>query len=73
MLESVKSRDELYKISRNGQDIMNQIEQSLKPIVAAIAGSCLGGGLEVSFVFLFVIDLFLLSGCFSMSLSYCIE
>jgi enoyl-CoA hydratase/long-chain 3-hydroxyacyl-CoA dehydrogenase len=51
MLESVKSRDELYKISRNGQDIMNQIEQSLKPIVAAIAGSCLGGGLEVSFIF----------------------
>jgi enoyl-CoA hydratase/carnithine racemase len=51
MLESVKSRDELYKMSRNGQEIMNQIEQSSKPIVAAIAGSCLGGGFEVRIFF----------------------
>ncbi|CAF2065093.1 unnamed protein product [Rotaria magnacalcarata] len=48
MLESAKSRDELFKISRNGQEIMNNIEQSRKPIVAAIAGSCLGGGFEVA-------------------------
>jgi enoyl-CoA hydratase/carnithine racemase len=47
MLESAKTRDELFKISRNGQDIMHQIEQSTKPVVAAIAGSCLGGGFEV--------------------------
>jgi len=47
MLESAKSRDELFKISRNGQDIMHQIEQSQKPVVAAVAGSCLGGGFEV--------------------------
>jgi enoyl-CoA hydratase/long-chain 3-hydroxyacyl-CoA dehydrogenase len=51
MLESAKNRDELFKISRNGQDIMHQIEQSKKPIVAAIAGSCLGGGFEVRFSF----------------------
>jgi enoyl-CoA hydratase/long-chain 3-hydroxyacyl-CoA dehydrogenase len=49
MLESAQNRDELFKISRNGQDIMHQIEQSKKPIVAAIAGSCLGGGFEVRF------------------------
>ncbi|CAF1300207.1 unnamed protein product [Rotaria sordida] len=48
MFESVKSRDELYQMSRNGQEIMNQIEQSSKPIIAAIAGSCLGGGFEVA-------------------------
>lgn len=48
MLESAKSRDELYQMSRQGQEIMDQIEQSSKPIVAAIAGSCLGGGFEVS-------------------------
>lgn len=48
MLESAKSREELFQISRNGQDIMNQIENSQKPIVAAIAGSCLGGGFEVA-------------------------
>lgn len=47
MLESAKSRDELLKISRHGQDVMDRIEQSTKPIVAAIAGSCLGGGFEV--------------------------
>ncbi len=47
MLESAQSRDELFKISRNGQDIMHQIEQSQKPVVAAVAGSCLGGGFEV--------------------------
>ena len=49
MLESITSRDEFYQMSRRGQEIMNQIAKSPKPIVAAIAGSCLGGGLEVSF------------------------
>ncbi|CAF1071766.1 unnamed protein product [Adineta ricciae] len=48
MLESAKSRDELYEMSRRGQEVMDQIEQSSKPIVAAIAGSCLGGGFEVA-------------------------
>ena len=47
MLESAKSREELFKMSRQGQEIMNEIEQSTKPIVVAIAGSCLGGGFEV--------------------------
>ena len=51
MIESIKSRDELYKMSRNAQEIMDQIEQSSKPIVAAIAGSCLGGGFEVNLFF----------------------
>ena len=50
MLESAKNRDELFKISRHGQDVMHQIEQSKKPVVAAIAGSCLGGGFEVGFL-----------------------
>ncbi|CAF0766005.1 unnamed protein product [Adineta ricciae] len=48
MLESAKSRDELYEMSRHGQEVMDQIEQSSKPIVAAIGGSCLGGGFEVA-------------------------
>mgnify|MGYP002379144929 FL=1 len=50
MLESAKNREELLNISRNGQQIMNQIEHSQKPVVAAVAGSCLGGGFEVCFV-----------------------
>lgn len=49
MLAAAKTRDELYKISRHAQDVMHQIEQSKKPIVAAIAGSCLGGGFEVRY------------------------
>ena len=53
MLESAKSRDVLYKMSRNAQEIMDQIEQSSKPIVAAIAGSCLGGGFEVCLFYSF--------------------
>jgi enoyl-CoA hydratase/carnithine racemase len=61
MLESVKSRDELYQMSRHGQEIMDQIEQSSKPIVAAIAGSCLGGGFEVSLILIFVIEVFAIS------------
>ena len=48
MLESAPTRDALLKISRHGQSVMNQIEQSKKPVVAAVAGSCLGGGFEVS-------------------------
>ena len=47
MLESAQTREELYQMSRRGQEIMDEIERSPKPIVAAIAGSCLGGGFEV--------------------------
>ena len=36
------------EISRSGQKILGMIADSKKPIVAAISGSCLGGGLEVS-------------------------
>ena len=31
----------------NGQSMMQKLESSKKPVVAAINGSCLGGGLEV--------------------------
>ncbi|XP_034947549.1 trifunctional enzyme subunit alpha, mitochondrial [Chelonus insularis] len=48
MLQKVKTEDEAYQISKNGQEILNSIEQSRKPIVAAIQGTCLGGGLEVA-------------------------
>lgn len=33
---------------RNGQALMNHLENCPKPIVAAIMGSCLGGGLELA-------------------------
>ncbi len=41
---------QLRQISINGQVMMQKLESSPKPVVAAINGSCLGGGLEVSSV-----------------------
>ncbi|KAG8241893.1 hypothetical protein J6590_076580 [Homalodisca vitripennis] len=48
MLESCKTYEEVHQISREGQQILNRLESSSKPVVAAIMGSCLGGGLEVA-------------------------
>lgn len=48
MLSSFKTAEEVTEISKAGQDLLFNIENSQKPIVAAIQGSCLGGGLEVS-------------------------
>lgn len=39
---------QLQQISAGGQEMMQKLESSHKPVVAAINGSCLGGGLEVS-------------------------
>lgn len=47
MLQSLKTEDEAYRTIKAGQSIMNSIADSRKPIVAAIQGTCLGGGLEV--------------------------
>lgn len=47
MLGKAKTKEEVTNISKNAQDILQSIEDLPKPIIAAIAGSCLGGGLEV--------------------------
>ena len=39
---------EIAALSAAGQDLLNKVAASPKPIVAAIKGSCLGGGLEVA-------------------------
>ncbi|XP_071117488.1 trifunctional enzyme subunit alpha, mitochondrial-like [Haliotis cracherodii] len=48
MIESCKTEEEVMGISRAGQQAFQSMEDSPKPIVAAIMGSCLGGGLEVA-------------------------
>ncbi|NXS54332.1 ECHA enzyme, partial [Brachypteracias leptosomus] len=48
MIEACRTSQEVTQLSQEGQKMLEKIEQSPKPIVAAISGSCLGGGLEVA-------------------------
>ena len=48
MLDACTTREEVVALSRQGQRIFAQLEQLPIPIVAAIDGSCLGGGLELA-------------------------
>ncbi|XP_010131704.1 PREDICTED: trifunctional enzyme subunit alpha, mitochondrial-like, partial [Buceros rhinoceros silvestris] len=48
MIEACKTSQEVTQLSQEGQKMLEKIEHSPKPIVAAISGSCLGGGLEVA-------------------------
>lgn len=48
MLQAVTDAQSGYDIAKNGHKILDAIEKSSKPIIAAIQGNCLGGGLEVN-------------------------
>ncbi|KAL2716059.1 hypothetical protein V1478_013735 [Vespula squamosa] len=48
MLQKCLTEEDGYRISKSGQQILNDIAESKKPIVAAIQGGCFGGGLEVA-------------------------
>nr|CAG4641476.1 EOG090X01G2 [Eurycercus lamellatus] len=48
MLQRCKTVEEASGLSKACQELLNEIEKSKKPFVAAIMGSCLGGGLEVA-------------------------
>jgi len=48
MIEKVKSAAEAASLSKQMQDILFRVEKSPKPFVAAIMGSCMGGGLETA-------------------------
>ncbi|MDN3651642.1 fatty acid oxidation complex subunit alpha FadJ [Thalassotalea ponticola] len=48
MLDACQSAEEASAIATSGQLIFNQLEQLSIPVVAAINGPCLGGGLELA-------------------------
>ena len=48
MIESCKTKEEIYELSKSGQKIFNDLENFKKPVVSAIMGPCLGGGFEVA-------------------------
>ncbi len=47
-LANIKSAADAEALSRMGQQMLDKLEQSPVPVVAAINGGCLGGGLELA-------------------------
>ncbi|HEX9692999.1 MAG TPA: fatty acid oxidation complex subunit alpha FadJ [Gemmatimonadales bacterium] len=45
---ALESRDAAYQLVREGQRLVNRLARLGKPVVAAIHGACLGGGLETA-------------------------
>lgn len=50
MLQALSDAEAVYQLAKDGQRILDIIANSNKPIVAAIHGSCFGGGLEVTYI-----------------------
>lgn len=48
MLQALPDAEAAYQMAKEGHKVLDTIANSKKPIVAAIHGSCLGGGLEVT-------------------------
>lgn len=47
-LAQLSSQTEAEALSQKAQALMNRLSESLKPVVAAIHGACLGGGYELA-------------------------
>ncbi|GAB1868424.1 enoyl-CoA hydratase [Camponotus japonicus] len=48
MLQTISDAESGYRLTKEGQRVLDIIANSKKPVVAAINGSCVGGGLEVA-------------------------
>ncbi|MDZ7772989.1 MAG: 3-hydroxyacyl-CoA dehydrogenase NAD-binding domain-containing protein [Balneolaceae bacterium] len=48
MLKNKEAPEDIEELSRRGNELLLQVEKLDKPVVAAIHGACLGGGLEVA-------------------------
>ncbi|GAA57168.1 enoyl-CoA hydratase / long-chain 3-hydroxyacyl-CoA dehydrogenase, partial [Clonorchis sinensis] len=48
ILRACKTEEQARNMSKEGQTAFQHLESSKKPVVAAIMGSCLGGGLEMA-------------------------
>ncbi len=47
-LQACATAEEAATLSKSGQDFLNRLEKLKIPVIAAIDGSCLGGGLELA-------------------------
>jgi 3-hydroxyacyl-CoA dehydrogenase/enoyl-CoA hydratase/3-hydroxybutyryl-CoA epimerase len=45
---SIQTQEAAEALSRDGQEMINRVASSPKPIIVAIHGTCLGGGLELA-------------------------
>ena len=47
-IQQVKDRDSLFPLVMENNRFLNSIEQGPKPVIAALNGNCLGGGMEIA-------------------------